>query len=75
MKNDVEALLQDNEALDEIKRSPLYDLVMTMVQKLRLHDLLVKIDDKGKVKDGLGQSAYLFSFLDKVVDYLKDILF
>lgn len=72
VKNDVEALLQDNEALDEIKRSPLYDLVMTMVQKLRLHDLLVKIDDKGKVKDGLGQSAYLFSFLDKVVDYLND---
>lgn len=72
VKNDVEALLQDNEALDEIKRSPLYDLVMAMVQKLRLHDLLVKIDDKGKVKDGLGQSAYLFSFLDKVVDYLND---
>lgn len=72
VKNDVEALLQDNEALDEIKSSPLYDLVMTMVQKLRLHDLLVKIDDKGKVKDGLGQSAYLFSFLDKVVDYLND---
>ena len=72
VKNDVEALLQDNEALDEIKRSPLYDLVMTMVQKLRLHDLLVKIDDKGKAKDGLGQSAYLFSFLDKVVDYLND---
>ena len=72
VKNDVEVLLQDNEALDEIKRSPLYDLVMTMVQKLRLHDLLVKIDDKGKVKDGLGQSAYLFSFLDKVVDYLND---
>lgn len=72
VKNDVEALLQDNEALDEMKRSPLYDLVMTMVQKLRLHDLLVKIDDKGKVKDGLGQSAYLFSFLDKVVDYLND---
>lgn len=74
VKNDVEALLQDNEALDEIKRSPLYDLVMTMVQKLRLHDLLVKIDDKDKdkVKDGLGQSAYLFSFLDKVVDYLND---
>lgn len=72
VKNDVEALLQDNEALDEIKRSPLYDLVMTMVQKLRLHDLLVKIDDKGKVKDGLGQSAYLFSFLDKVVDYLNE---
>lgn len=72
VKNDVEALLQDNEALDEIKRSPLYDLVMTMVQKLHLHDLLVKIDDKGKVKDGLGQSAYLFSFLDKVVDYLND---
>lgn len=72
VKNDVEALLQDNEALDEIKSSPLYDLVMTMVQKLRLHDLLVKIDKKGKVKDGLGQSAYLFSFLDKVVDYLND---
>lgn len=72
VKNDVEALLQDNEALDEIKSSPLYDLVMTMVQKLRLHDLLVKNDDKGKVKDGLGQSAYLFSFLDKVVDYLND---
>ena len=72
VKNDVEALLQDNEALDEIKSSPLYDLVMTMVQKLRLHDLLVKIDKKGRVKDGLGQSAYLFSFLDKVVDYLND---
>lgn len=72
VKNDVEALLQDNEALDEIKSSPLYDLVMMMVQKLRLHDLLVKIDKKGKVKDGLGQSAYLFSFLDKVVDYLND---
>lgn len=72
VKNDVEALLQDNEALDEIKSSPLYDLVMTMVQKLRLYDLLVKIDKKGKVKDGLGQSAYLFSFLDKVVDYLND---
>lgn len=72
VKNDVEALLQDNEALDEIKSSPLYDLVMAMVQKLRLHDLLVKIDKKGKVKDGLGQSAYLFSFLDKVVDYLND---
>ena len=72
VKNDVEALLQDNEALDEIKRSPLYDLVMTMVQKLRLHDLLVKIDEEGEAKDGLGQSAYLFSFLDKVVDYLND---
>lgn len=73
VKNDVEALLQDNEALDEIKRSPLYDLVMTMVQKLRLHDLLVKIDEESKAaKDGLGQSAYLFSFLDKVVDYLND---
>ncbi len=73
VKNDVEALLQDNEALDEIKSSPLYDLVMTMVQKLRLHDLLVKIDEESKAaKDGLGQSAYLFSFLDKVVDYLND---
>ena len=72
VKNDVEALLQDNEALDEIKSSPLYDLVMTMVQKLRLHDLLVKIDEEGEAKDGLGQSAYLFSFLDKVVDYLND---
>lgn len=73
VKNDVEALLQDNEALDEIKSSPLYDLVMMMVQKLRLHDLLVKIDEESKAaKDGLGQSAYLFSFLDKVVDYLND---
>lgn len=72
VKNDVEALLQDNEALDEIKSSPLYDLVMTMVQKLRLHDLLVKFDKEGEAKDGLGQSAYLFSFLDKVVDYLND---
>lgn len=72
VKNDVEALLQDNEALDEIKSSPLYDLVMIMVQKLRLHDLLVKFDKEGEAKDGLGQSAYLFSFLDKVVDYLND---
>lgn len=72
VKNDVEALLQDNEALDEIKSSPLYDLVMMMVQKLRLHDLLVKFDKEGEAKDGLGQSAYLFSFLDKVVDYLND---
>lgn len=65
-------LLDNKEKLKEWENYPLYDLVMQLMFLLRFHDILANDATRIDATDCLGQSAYLFSFLDAVVDYLNN---
>ena len=56
--------LKSDDKRKELMRIPLFELLQQMVQTLRFSELEVACQ--------LGQSAYLFSFIDEVVAYVED---
>ena len=56
--------ITEDESAKHCLQTPLYELVRDLAKQLRLEEI--------ERKAGLGQSAYLFSFMDELVGYLNN---
>ncbi len=56
--------ITEDESAKRCQQTPLYELVRNLAKQLRIEEI--------ERKAGLGQSAYLFSFMDELVGYLDN---
>ncbi len=56
--------INEEKTIDYCRQMPLYELVQDLAKRLRFEEM--------EEKAGMGQSAYLFSFMDELVAYLNN---